>query len=274
MNKFISIVVLAVLSSVAFAQSAPPLPQHREPKPLSPEQKAKRDAAIMKNVGGFVSRRNPGSSILIADARKEASDIGLIAEKMQTTLRIPVIAKAVRTANDVSPFMSAKLLLGDTKEFGAVAFLYDGKPDDPVLSVFPENRISLLNVTPCMATTDEDKRQDRLVKEIWRTVAYAAGGWSVDGTAPCVMRPVFTPEDIDELPARMFSPFVACSIRGAAAKFGFSVIQQASYLNACRQGWAPAPTNEFQKAILERVKAGQLPAPAAPTAPFIIRKQK
>lgn len=37
-----------------------------------------------------------------------------------------------------------------------------------------------------------------------------------------------------------------------------------TYRNACRQGWAPAPTNDYQKAIYERMQADKERGPSKP----------
>ena len=47
----------------------------------------------------------------------------------------------------------------------------------------------------------------------------------------------------------------AMVISHALPQMGIPQIRRVSYKNACEEGWAPAPTNEFQKAIWEKVKA-------------------
>ena len=42
--------------------------------------------------------------------------------------------------------------------------------------------------------------------------------------------------------------------------------QRATYLKACEEGWAPAPTNDVQKAIWEKVHA-------MPTEPLKIKPE-
>ena len=37
-----------------------------------------------------------------------------------------------------------------------------------------------------------------------------------------------------------------------------------TYLKACEEGWAPTPTNEYQKAIWEQVKADKERGPTNP----------
>ena len=45
---------------------------------------------------------------------------------------------------------------------------------------------------------------------------------------------------------------------------GFKPRRRLTYRRACQEGWAPAPTNEFQKAVWEQVKADKERGPANP----------
>ena len=60
--------------------------------------------------------------------------------------------------------------------------------------------------------------------------------------------PVFAgPESVEPLP----------KVSGAARALGIIPCRRLIYEDACREGWAPAPTNDYQKAIWESVKAEQ-----------------
>ena len=48
------------------------------------------------------------------------------------------------------------------------------------------------------------------------------------------------------------------------ASIGITPSQKASYKTACEEGWAPAPTNDVQKAIWERTKAEKDKKPSNP----------
>ena len=47
---------------------------------------------------------------------------------------------------------------------------------------------------------------------------------------------------------------------------GYAPLIRAPYAKACREGWAPAPTNDIQKAIWDKVHA-------MPTAPIKIKPE-
>ena len=49
-----------------------------------------------------------------------------------------------------------------------------------------------------------------------------------------------------------------------AHRRGVRSVRLASYRQACREGWAPAPTNDVQRAIFEQVKADKERGPTNP----------
>ena len=51
-----------------------------------------------------------------------------------------------------------------------------------------------------------------------------------------------------------------------AAAYGMTPLTIASYRTACRNGWAPAPTNDIQKAIWDEIHA-------MPTEPLKIKPE-
>ncbi|MCL2104224.1 MAG: hypothetical protein FWH21_04115, partial [Kiritimatiellaeota bacterium] len=62
------------------------------------------------------------------------------------------------------------------------------------------------------------------------------------------------PEDLDALKPQTISPEPMNKIMAQAAKLGISPGRMTSYRRAVEEGWAPAPTNDFQKAIWEEVR--------------------
>ena len=45
---------------------------------------------------------------------------------------------------------------------------------------------------------------------------------------------------------------------------GFAPYRRTTYKRACKEGWAPAPTNDFQRAVWEKIKAEQGEKPTNP----------
>ena len=62
------------------------------------------------------------------------------------------------------------------------------------------------------------------------------------------------------------SPMSMKMIVANCNKRGIPTLRHGTYRSACEHGWAPAPTNDVQKAIWERVKAAKAAATNAPAA--------
>ena len=213
----------------------------------------RRRGSMVRATGGWITRTTEGAHILLADARADASDIETVRREMEDMCRIPVRVGKAKTGG-ASPYRDAVSLV--SKDAGLVLFAYDGAADAPVLAVYPENRVALVNVTPLMAGGDRAKGLGRVERELWRALVYVGGG--LLSTMPSVMRPVFSPKDLDGIECRMANPMETGMINTCAGAMGLARIQRTTYRNACRQGWAPAPTNEYQRAIWNDIR--QIPA--------------
>ena len=78
---------------------------------------------------------------------------------------------------------------------------------------------------------------------------------------PCVMRDIQSLSDLDEKPIAIISPEPLMRIDPTLRKLGLAKTRRATYKRACEEGWAPAPTNDWQKAVWQKVKAEQSEAP-------------
>ena len=227
----------------------------------------KKVSAMIKATGGWITRTTEGTKILLADARKAASELESIRHEMQAMCNIPVAVDRAECDNRSTPYAKARSLLSD--DVGLVVFLHEGALDEPLLATYPESRVAVVNVTPMMDRIDRKKGLARVERELWRALVYLAGG--VLSTMPSVMRPVFSPADLDGIECRTASPIEANMINTTAKSFGLARIQRTTYRAALRQGWAPAPTNEYQRAIWEKVKADK---ERGPTNPITIKPPK
>ncbi len=125
----------------------------------------------------------------------------------------------------------------------------------PSLLTAPEAKWAFVNVGCLSGDGANDERiKARLRKELWRAFAYTAGcGDSTD--ARSVVQPVATLSDLDAIVVENFDPIQMQGLLKNLSKVGVSPKHIAPYKTACLRGWAPAPTNEFQKAIWEQVHA-------------------
>lgn len=243
-NAHIISVFAACAAMVAFADS----PLTPSPAPRTGGRNPKHVAAA----GGMVVQESSGNAFAYVDCRKTRSDLTPLCDKVSEMAMIKVIQVAGEAAGASDPVSYGQGLLKDATKYGAVVVIFEGKEDQPVLMALPENRIATVNVTPLRKGADEEKFAVRLKKELWRAFAFAAGG-ACSSTKYCVMQPVLDPSDLDGIECSMASPYVTGSVFNAAPKYGFSRIKRMTYRTACREGWAPAPTNDVQKAIWEKI---------------------
>lgn len=131
-----------------------------------------------------------------------------------------------------------------------------GEPSCGVLAA-PENGWARMAVKRLVSDSPgAERRSRRLRLEMFRAAAMAAG-LGIAMNQPCVMAPVSSLKDIDMIRMDRFSPESANVFEGAAERIGISKVSVKGYRQACREGWAPAPTNDVQKAIWDKVH--QLP---------------
>ena len=96
--------------------------------------------------------------------------------------------------------------------------------------------------------------EKRITIEVIRGLAQIFGC----GNSGMSMSAVTSLKDIDELQHPGFPPSAIKICQTQMRKLGFEPKVTASYRVACKQGWAPAPTNEVQKAIWDKIH--QLPS--------------
>ena len=81
---------------------------------------------------------------------------------------------------------------------------------------------------------------------------------------PCVMGNIYSLADLDSNPSLMPNPEVYDKVQSTCQRLGIDMLRKVSYKKACIEGWAPAPTNDIQKAIWEQVKADKERGPTNP----------
>ena len=135
--------------------------------------------------------------------------------------------------------------------------------DWPTLTVMPENGYAVVDVG---ALSQDGPAPDilasRVRKEALRAFAFLTGAAYMARGEP-LMRDIRTVKDLDAVPIERFGVETIAHVRESAPFYGLIPWRQATYKRACEEGWAPAPTNEYQKAIWDKVHE-------MPTAPIRI----
>jgi len=229
---------MCVLGGVACAFNPPPK--------LTPEQKA----AFQAHQGGLVMPKDNGYRVLVWDASgKATAAVATFTNHAHRLWHIPMIVKT-GPADAKCLYKAAKS--AKSEKTPCVVFIGEGGADVPALGVYPEEAIGCVNYS-VLACSNAVKTQKRLEKELFRAFGFALGGYSFTRMA-CAMDLVYSIDDLDAMNAILLAPVRFSGINRSASKLNLPVLRSTTYQMAVRQGWAPPPTNEVQKAIWEKNK--------------------
>ena len=269
-TKVMAVVAAALAASVACGQGLTPAGKARVPvkekpaKELTPEeieQNHAKAAAFRKSIadkGGWVSVPMAGPAIKLIDATGKGWALeGLEAVKANLDRFGLCPSEAVR-----------RQLAGDAlaeghaaaKESCGVVMLVDGAEDAPLVTVYPEEHLAIIDMTALSkGAGGSGVRQDRVEKLAWRAIGHLVGCGAPDGYT-CVMKPARNMAELDAMPNKFIHPATFFKARPYFDMCGVTPARKGTYESACQQGWAPAPTNDVQKAIWDKVHA----VPATP----------
>ena len=129
----------------------------------------------------------------------------------------------------------------------------------PTILHAPESRWTMVNVSR-LADGDGSKPaffEARVKKELARGFCLLAGTQK-SNYPQSLLGSVTKPSDLDEFPNYELPIDIPARFHEYLAGFGIKPYRLTTYRKACQEGWAPAPTNEIQKAIWDEIHA--LPA--------------
>ena len=244
-TRLILLAITAVFAGQMFADAAKPAKAEKRRPKMSREELHAHITAKIASEGGYVDCPIRGKvvrikvdseKVAIADVEKEAGEMRRLFQ-----VAVDVTGKGVTSTNKV----------------GALILLADQGPDKPTLLCAPEDFWATVNVSRLQeGNPDAETFKSRVIKELWRAAAYALGAAN-STQQPCVMRPIRGVEDLDAQRVAIVSPGPLMAIKSTLGKLHFSSGGRVLYRKACELGWAPAPTNDVQKAIWDKVH--QLP---------------
>ena len=264
MKTSIILMVAALSATVAHGQGLTPAGKPRvqekekPAKKLTPEEIERnraRAAAFRKAIadkGGWVSVPMAGPTIKLIDATSKGWAMeGLEAVKGNLDRFGLCPSEAVR-----------KSLAGDAlaegraaaKDASGVVMLVDGAEDAPLMTAYPEEHLALVNMTVLSKGVSSGVRQDRVEKLTWRAIGHLVGCGAPDGYT-CVMKPLRNMAELDAMSNKFIHPASFFKARPYFDMCGVTPARKGTYESACQQGWAPAPTNDIQKAIWDKVHA-------------------
>ena len=214
-------------------------------------------AARMARTGGLVTHREPGAAIVIIDARPgaRAGEWDALKADMEGFCMVAFEFSARPLGRGETPLKAARAALSGKGAAGVAIVLSDEGADAPGMTVYPEDRMALVNASRAAPRgTAPDVASRRLSTQLWRAVCFAAGGVNTRSPHCALSSTVLSAGDIDALSARMPNPDACAQVAASAGKLGLGKVRTATYRAACMQGWAPAPTNDIQRAIWDEVK--------------------
>lgn len=232
-------------------------------KKVPPE---KRGEVYMRKFGGFVIDPKSGKGrIGIVNAQKTlpAEELTNVVAGIRKNMKYTI---AVREGRDGEGLPTKEEV--HKAGFDVAVFVVED-PALPILLAAPDDRWALVNVTKVKAGTKDDILGRRLFAlrsrgEVKRAFALACGMGS--SSYPGNVYGVTCAEELDttDVDATIMDMVQRCG--SWLAKIGVTPERRVMYLRACHEGWAPAPTNEFQKAIWDKVHA-------LPTEPITIKPE-
>lgn len=250
MKKLLIVVMAATASMIAFASSVVTVTTNADGKVVRKVDRARLDAIMEARTGGKILI--PGSMkgrIVYVNAQTRAPRKWL--EQNAATFG-ETTKLAVEVADGKFEFSSPEI------QGEASLFVVDDPTLPPLLSA-PESRWAMVNVAPLAKGAGEKPQffAARVQKELTRGFCLLAGAQNSaypDALVGCITKP----EDLDRfadcrLPIDVMNRF-APYLKG----YGITPKVYSTYKKACEEGWAPAPTNDVQKAIWDEVR--QLPA--------------
>ena len=226
------------------------------------EQIKARDERVLKKTGGFIHQPAEGPLALLVDARaKPTATIDEVARvyKLATHLDAQVEKEA---RGDVAPLDFAKAKMSSAKPLMLV-MVVDGVPGQPILSVFPEERVGIVNADKLKGGDDPSAPEMRVMKETWRAIGFV-GGLGFSPAENDIMQPLYSLKELDANRYPFIQPMNMARMYKMWKRFGVKKERRIPYRVAVQEGWAAQPTNDYQRAVWEQVKADKERGPTNP----------
>lgn len=235
------------------------LAQDAKPAKATPEQVAERKAEFVRKTGGFIRKpkSNTGKLVFInAQKRYGLEELAKAADALGKAYRIDIEARD-------GTFTSIGGVAASVKDAGGATgvVVAEADPAFPALMVFPDERCALVNVS----AFPKDADASLLRKQVIRGVA-AASGAMTSQVSPTLMSAFENQRRLAVFPSEDIPADVGMRVRNALRAIGVTPYTVTTYKHACQEGWAPAPTNDIQKAVWDKVHA-------LPTEPIRIKPE-
>lgn len=207
---------------------------------------------MLTKTGGFIKKAGAGPKVTFVNVQKRipVKEFASVEARWEQILRIPHQIIDQGTTTD-----AVKLAMEMSKNSAyAVVIVVTDQAGLPSLLVAPESRWAVVNVAalePDSATAEI--LASRLRKEMSRAYGYTMGAINTSLPA-CVLKPIFGVQDLDAIKYEYVGVEAAVKVLNQARKMGIEPVSATTYRKAVEEGWAPMPTNQWQRAVWESVK--------------------
>lgn len=228
------------------------------------EAKARHEKMMMRRYGGVVRKAGSAHGRFVfvnAQSRVGDADFKRVMEVIDEKIFLTCEYAKATVAKPWNPSGEIKSLKAD------MAVVVVDSDDVPALLTAPEARWAVVNVRPLADGCDGEALSHRVRVEMLRAFALIGGAAFMQMDPVVMMGNVLSAKDLDMIREEGFGVDVAYAISKRLPELGVTPWKETTYKRACEEGWAPAPTNDFQKAIWDKVHA-------IPTEPLKIKYQK
>ena len=202
-------------------------------------------AMFLQRTGGFVIKPDSAKgkvSLFNAQQVYDASVIknaaALMADEFQYVVDVVENPGTTCVTN-----ASARLLQSGA---GAGVFIVGAGVDTPAIVAAPDSNWAMVNV-------DAFSKNDLLLKkQILRAFAMGAGG-HLSQAPISLMGPFKNAKQVAAIPTEKLPADTIGKVLRNLKECGINQYTKATYLKACREGWAPPPTNDAQRVIWKKV---------------------
>ena len=217
------------------------------------EQYKARDERVMKKTGGFIQQKAEGPQAMVIDAREKPTlTVDEIGRVYKLGCHLDAIVLKEQRGN-VAPLAFAQAKMASDKPL-MVVVVVDQCADLPALSVYPEERIGIVNADRLQGGDDPSAPEMRVSKEIWRAIGFVGGiGFSMEEND--VMQPYYTLNELDACRHPFIQPMNMAKMNRFWKRYGVKKERRIPYRVAVQEGWAVQPTNDYQKAVWNEVHA-------------------
>lgn len=201
-----------------------------------------KESARRRSGGIILDTRKQSGSVTFAYASNAVNSNFVLsaAKSIETAFKIKTLVKAL----DSVSADRARSILAESGSNAAV-IIGNGGPD---FIVAPDECWSYVNAS----SLNDGNASKRIERQICRAFAYACGAGS--STKETIMSRIEKPSDLERFSDARFTLATTENIINFMDQIGIKPAKKALYIRACREGWAPPPTDEYQRAVWSKVK--------------------